>query len=126
MTSENSPHKYGYMGKIFYAADAFVSAYGQGADLIIIKSSDGTIYGASCEFDICTKDIAKASITNGEIFDASDRKLKEAEWLEFTDDIGTTPAEWEDIINAGLSDFVSGYQLESEVGIYRFKKINTK
>ncbi|OOL36197.1 MULTISPECIES: hypothetical protein [Pseudomonas] len=110
------------MEKIFYAADAYVSTYGQGADLIIIKSPEGTIYGAACEFDICTKDITKVSIQQGETFDASDKKFEEAEWLEYTDDIGTTPAGWEDIVNAGLSDFVSGYQLESEVVIHRFKK----
>ncbi|MBV4466979.1 hypothetical protein KVG95_27070 [Pseudomonas sp. SWRI79] len=110
------------MEKIFYAADAYVSTYAQGADLIIVKSNDGIIYGASCEFDICTKDITKVAIPKGGVFDENDKKFAEAEWIEYTDDIGTIPAGWEDIVNAGLSDYISGYQLESEVGIHRFKK----
>lgn len=55
-------------------------------------------------------------------FDENDKKFAEAEWIEYTDDIGTIPAGGEDIVNAGLSDSIYGYQLESEVGIHRFKK----
>jgi hypothetical protein len=53
------------------------------------------------------------------------KKFAEAEWIEYTDDIGTIPAGWEDMISAGLSDFISGYQFENKVGIHRFKKINS-
>jgi hypothetical protein len=109
------------MEKIFYAADAYVSTYAQGADLLIIKSANGTIYGASFEFDICTKDIEKVAIKKGEIFNEADKKFEEAEWIEFTDDIGTTPASWLDIMDSGLSSFISGYQLESEMTIHKFK-----
>lgn len=109
------------MEKIFYTADAYIKTYSQGTDLLIIKSNDGTLYGASFEFDICTKDITKVAIRKGEIFNESDTKFEEAEWLEFTDDLGTVPASWQDLMNSDLSDFISGYQLESEVTVHRFE-----
>lgn len=109
------------MEKIFYTADAYISTYAQGTDLLIVKSSDGEMYGASFEFDICTKDIKKVSIRNGETFNESDKRFEDAEWAEFTDEIGTIPASWQEIIASGLSDFISGYQLESEVVVHRFK-----
>lgn len=109
------------MEKIFYTADAFINTYAQGTDLLIIKSTNGTLYGASFEFDICTKDIVKAAIRKDETFNETDKKFEEAEWTEFTDDIGTIPASWQDITELDLSDFISGYQLESEVVTHRFK-----
>jgi hypothetical protein len=109
------------MKKIFYTAEAYISTYAQGTDLVIIKSADGTLYGASFEFDICTKDIIKAAIGKNETFNEDNSKFTEAEWVEYTDDIGTVPASWLDITTNALPDIILGYQLEGEATIHHFE-----
>ncbi|MHA3736983.1 hypothetical protein ACXR0M_15130 [Pseudomonas sp. Eth.TT006] len=115
-----SPNVCFKMKKIFYTAEAYISAYAQGSDLILTRSKDDTIYGASFEFNTCTKDISKASIKNDEIFNKNDQKFESAEWTGLTKNLELLPASWLDIMNAGLSDFVLGYQVEGEITIHKF------
>ncbi|MBK5538170.1 hypothetical protein JFV28_13365 [Pseudomonas sp. TH05] len=109
------------MEKIFYAADAYLPSYDQGADMIMVKSSAGALWGVSLEFDICTRDIALATVPRNATFDEHDPRFAQAHWVEYSDAIGLVPAGWEDLMHAGLSDHVCGYQLGSELGIRRFK-----
>ena len=108
------------MKKIFYTAEAYISGYAQGTDLILAKSKDGTFYGASFEFNICTKDITKVAIRSDEIFNENDQKFEDAEWIEFTKDLELIPASWLEIMKSGLSDIVLGYQVEGEATIHKF------
>ncbi|GFM88754.1 hypothetical protein PSCICO_41530 [Pseudomonas cichorii] len=108
------------MEKIFYATDAYIKEYAQGAYLIMIKSLSGAIYGLSCEFEVYTQDIVNAAVKKNEEFNITDERFDKVNWIEFDSEVGTIPASWEDIKKAGLSDYVIGYQLESEVEIHRF------
>jgi hypothetical protein len=109
------------MQKIFYAADAYLPSYDQGADLIMVKSPAAELWGVSLEFDICTRDIALATVPRNATFDEHDPRFAQAHWVEYSDAIGLVPAGWEDLMHAGLSDHVCGYQLGGELGIHRFK-----
>lgn len=101
--------------------ESYIKEYDQGAYLIIIKSSSGEIYGLSCEFEVYTRDFDKAAVQKNEVFDSNNIKFDEANWIAFDPKIGTTPASWDDITNKGLSNYIIGYQLESEVSIHRFE-----
>ncbi|WP_080926022.1 MULTISPECIES: hypothetical protein [Pseudomonas] len=109
------------MEKIFYVIDSYIKTYAQGAYLIIIKSSSGKIYGLSCEFEVYTQDFDKVAVRKTSEFDPNDIKLDEANWIDFPQGTELVPANWDDIINSRLSDYVIGYQLENEVGIHRFR-----
>ncbi|MBI6854669.1 hypothetical protein YA0002_17995 [Pseudomonas cichorii] len=108
------------MEKIFYVIDSYIKEYAQGAYLILIKSSSGAIYGLSCEFEVYTQNLAGASLKKDEDFNADNTKFDEVNWIEFDPELGTIPASWEDVMREGLSDYVIGYQLESEVEVHRF------
>lgn len=108
------------MQKFFYAADAYLPTYEQGADLIMVKTASGELWGVACEFDLCTQDIEQAVVRCNDPFDATDPKFAQARWTGYEDRIGMTPASWADLTHAGLADFIAGYQLESELGIHRF------
>ncbi|WP_061562708.1 hypothetical protein [Pseudomonas citronellolis] len=109
------------MEKIFYVTDAYASSYQQGAYLVIVKSPSGVLFGVSCEFEDCTADIAMASVSIGGNFDEADEKYSKVNWVPYSEAVGMVPAAWEDIINSGLSEYVIGYQLESELEVHRFK-----
>lgn len=109
------------MEKIFYAADAYLPSYEQGADLIMVKSRAGELWGVSLEFETCTRDITLATVPRNGAFDENDPRFAQADWVEYSDAIGLIPAGWEELMSAGLSAAIVGYQLESELGIQRFK-----
>ncbi|WDH53627.1 hypothetical protein PUP75_02190 [Pseudomonas chlororaphis] len=109
------------MEKIFYVMDAYIKTYAQGAYLIMIKSSSGAIYGLSCEFEAYTQDFEKVAVRKNKKFEKNDMNFDEANWIDFPQGTEITPASWDEIMSSGFSDYVIGYQLESEVGIHRFQ-----
>ncbi|MGC5701609.1 hypothetical protein J4P02_15540 [Pseudomonas sp. NFXW11] len=110
----------GKLEKIFYAAEAYLPSYEQGADLIIVRAADGQLWAVACEFELCTRDIDKAAVHCHQPFDVADPKFAAARWSTCDDSLGLVPATWEDLTQAGLADFITGYQLESRLGIQRF------
>lgn len=110
----------GKLEKIFYAVDAYLPSYEQGADLIIVRAPDGQLWGVAREFELCTRDIEKAAVHRDHPFDITDPKFGEARWSTCDDSIGLLPASWEELMKAGMADFIAGYQLESRLGIQRF------
>lgn len=114
------PRTLGTLEKIFYAAEAYLPSYEQGADLIIVRAPDGQLWGVACEFELCTQDIEKATVSGQQPFDEADPKFAEVRWSPCHDGIGLLPASWQDLMTAGLADCIAGYQLESRLGIQRF------
>ena len=102
--------------KIYYVTEAFVSSYNQGTGLLIVKANSGEIYGLSTEFEICTKDIETVS----GLYNPA-RPYSQAQWIDFSSEIGTTPAGWTDINDTKLAELIVGYRLESDLQVHRFK-----